>query len=161
MGVRSAEAVRALGLSDGPVHIEMRVNDRGVWILEVAPRTIGGLCARTLRFGGGASLEEIVLRQALRLPVASYEREDRAAGVMMIPIPREGNMRRVEGLEEAGRVEGIEEIKITIPAGQRLVAWPEGARYLGFIFARRATPQQTEKALRQAHRRLRIVIDAA
>lgn len=148
------DAVAALGLKHGPVHAELRLNDEGPWILEIAPRSIGGLCSRALRFGEGISLEELLLRDAMGIGIASLEREKQAAGVMMIPIPRAGMLREVQGQDEARRVPGIEEIRITIPIGQEAVPLPEGTRYLGFIFARDETPDRVEAALREAHRRL-------
>jgi biotin carboxylase len=144
----------ALGLTEGPVHAELRVNDAGPWVLEVAARSIGGLCSRTLRFGTGMSLEEIILRQALGWPIASLARERRPAGVMMIPIPRGGRLQAVRGTDAAGTVPGIEEVTITAHAGQDLVPLPEGWHYLGFIFARADTPDAVEAALRDAHARL-------
>lgn len=154
----AAEAVAALGLQEGPVHAEFRVNDEGPWVLEIAPRSIGGLCSRTLRFGPGISLEELILRHALGFEVDAFEREGRAAGVMMIPIPQAGVLREVRGQEEARGVAGVEEIRLTIPVGQEVVPLPEGGRYLGFIFARGETPERVEAALREAHRRLTFAI---
>ncbi len=151
----AAEAgARALSLTDGPVHAELRWNARGAWIIELAARSIGGLCSRTLRFGTGMSLEELVLRQALGLERPEGSLDGRAAGVMMIPVPREGVLEEVEGLDAARAVDGIEEVTISAHPGERLVAWPEGSRYPGFIFARCAGPAQAEAALREAHRRL-------
>ena len=158
---QTAEATRALGLEEGPIHAELRVNDAGPWILEVAARSIGGLCSRTLRFGTGLTLEEIILRHALGLGVASLERERRPAGVMMIPIPRRGVLRAVRGQAEARAVPVIEEVTITAHLEQELVPLPEGLRYLGFIFARADTPEAVEAALREAHRRLEFVIAPA
>lgn len=157
--VRTAETVQALGLRNGPVHAELRVNGRGAWVIEIAPRSIGGLCSRTLRFGDGISLEELILRHALGREVEPFEREAQAAGVMMIPIPQAGILREVRGQAEAEMVPGIAEIRLTIPVGQVLVPLPEGTRYLGFIFARATTPEQVEASLREAHRRLTFVID--
>jgi biotin carboxylase len=154
----AARAARALGLEDGPVHAELRLDTAGPWLIELAARSIGGLCARTLTFGTGMSLEEIILRHALALPIASLERDGRAAGVMMIPIPRAGTLTRVEGLEDATAVPAIENITISVHAGQRLVPLPEGSEYLGFIFSRADTPAGAERALRDAHRRLHFVI---
>jgi biotin carboxylase len=154
----TAAAVKALGLRNGPVHAELRLNDQGPWILEIAPRSIGGLCSRALRFGDGVSLEELILRHTLGLDVNSLERERRAAGVMMIPIPSAGILREVWGQTEAEKVPGIEEIRLTVPLGQEVVPPPEGARYLGFIFARGETPARVEASLREAHRRLEIII---
>jgi biotin carboxylase len=154
IAVCTEDAVRALGLQRGPVHAELRLNDQGPWVLEIAPRSIGGLCSRALRFGEGISLEELILRDAVGLEVASLEREKQAAGVMMIPIPQAGILREVRGQDEARRVPGIDEIRITIPVGQEVVPLPEGTRYLGFIFARDETPDRVEVALRGAHRRL-------
>ncbi len=151
-------AVAALGLTHGPVHIEMRLDANGPWVVEVAPRSIGGLCARTLRFGEGMGLEEIILLAALGRPVPSWRREARAAAVMMIPIPAAGVLRGVEGVEGARAVEGIEDVMITIPPGGRYVPLPEGDRYLGFLFARADRPDAAEAALREAHRRLRFDI---
>jgi biotin carboxylase len=156
--LRTVEAVTALGLRHGPIHAELRVNDEGAWIVEIAPRSIGGLCSRTLRFGNHVSLEEVILRHALRRDVESLERERSAAGVMMIPIPKAGILRRVRGQEAAERVAGIEEVRITIPRGQKVVPLPEGTRYLGFIFARAQEPAAVEAALREAYRRLSFQI---
>jgi biotin carboxylase len=154
----TAWAARALGLREGPVHAELRVNETGPWIIELAARSIGGLCSRTLRFGTGLTLEELILRHALGIEIESLERERLPAGVMMIPIPRGGVLEEVRGLPAAKAVPGIEEVTITIHLGQEVVPLPEGSRYLGFIFARAETPTQVEAALRQAHQRLAFEI---
>jgi biotin carboxylase len=155
----AAAGCAALGLAEGPVHAELRVNDGGPWVLEIAARSIGGLCSRTLRFGTGMSLEEIILRHALGWPIASLARERRPAGVMMLPIPRAGRLRSVRGTEAAGAVPGVEEVAITAHPGQELVPLPEGWQYLGFIFARADTPDAVEAALRDAHARLVFELD--
>lgn len=152
------QATRALGLTEGPVHAELRVNREGPWVIEIAARSIGGRCSRTLRFGTGLTLEELTLSHALGIPIHSMERERLAAGVMMIPIPQAGILNEVSGLEEAKNVSGVEEISITVALGRRVVPLPEGSAYLGFIFARGDTPEFVESALREAHRRLRFVI---
>jgi biotin carboxylase len=150
----TARACAALGLTDGPIHGELRVNDRGPWVLEVAARSIGGLCSRALRFGTGMTLEEIILRHALRWPIASLVRERLAAGVMMMPIPKPGMLVAVRGIREAEAVPGVEEVAITAHVGQVLEPLPEGFQYLGFIFARGETPAVVETALREAHAKL-------
>jgi biotin carboxylase len=150
----SAAACAALGLAEGPIHAELRVNAEGPWVLEIAARSIGGLCSRTLRFGTGMTLEELILRHALGRPIASLDRERQAAGVMMIPIPRAGRLRTVHGEAAARAVAGIEDVKITAHREQELVPLPEGWQYLGFIFARGDTPAAVEAALRDAHARL-------
>ena len=154
----TAEAADALGLRHGPVHAELRYNDTGAHLIEIAARTIGGLCARTLRFGTGISLEELVIRHAIGEPVEAFQREQQAAGVMMIPVPKVGILGEVRGKTAAHRVNGIVEVNITIPIGGEVVPLPEGARYLGFIFARAETPEIVEAALREAHQRLEFVI---
>ena len=155
--IRTTEAaVLALGLTHGPIHAEMRVNARGVWMLEVAARPIGGLCARVL-----PGLEELILRHAAGEPVLSIDMLTPAAGVMMIPIPREGIYVQVDGLQQARAVPGIQDIVITAKEGQKLIPLPEGNSYLGFIFARGATAQEAERALRSSHARLRFEIATA
>lgn len=154
----TAEAADALGLRHGPIHAELRYNDQGAHLIEIAARTIGGLCARTLRFGLSMSLEELVIRHAIGQPVEALERENRAAGVMMIPVPKAGILGEVRGKTAAHCVDGIVEVNITIPIGGEVVPLPEGARYLGFIFARAETPESVESALREAHRQLEFVI---
>lgn len=156
----ASDAARALGLREGPMHAELRVNQAGPWIVEVAGRSIGGMCSKTLRFGVDASLEELILRQACGLEIDSLRREDRAGGVMMIPIPEAGLLKRVEGLSDAEAVPGIEEIQISAKTNYPIVPLPEGDSYLGFIFARGETPAEVEAALREAHRRLRFVIES-
>lgn len=155
----TAVAARALGLRVGPVHAELRVNEEGVWIVEIAGRSIGGLCSQVLRFGVDASLEELILRQAVGLSLGDTAPPDRAAGVMMIPIPEAGLLRRVEGVEEAAAVALIEGVEITARLNYPLVPLPEGDSYLGFIFARGPAPAAVEAALRQAHSQLRFTID--
>ena len=160
-----SRAAQALGLRHGPIHAECRVNADGVFVLEVAARPIGGLCARALRFQSAISnqqfaisLEELLMRHALGEAVAC-QRESSASGVMMIPIPKRGILRGVDGLDEARAVAGIEEIHITAKPDQLLVPLPEGASYLGFIFARGERTGQVEQALRAAHARLVFTID--
>ena len=156
----TGQAAAALGLRGGPIHAELRVNAAGVWMLELAARSIGGLCSRTLRFGSGISLEELILRHAAGLPLPAHERERPAAGVMMLPIPAAGRLRSVEGQAEAKQVPGIDGLVITIPPNEILTPLPEGDRYLGFMFARGEAPAAVEAGLRQAHARLRVVVDA-
>ena len=154
-----ASATAALGLRHGPVHAECRVNDAGVFVLEVAARPIGGLCSKALRFVAGASLEEVLLRHALGEDVSGYQAEPGASGVMMIPIPRRGIYRGAEGVDAAAAVPGVESVEITAKPDTTLVPLPEGRSYLGFIFARSGTPAGVERALRDAHARLRFAID--
>jgi biotin carboxylase len=161
----------ALGLREGPVHAELRMGEErkgGPWLIELAARPIGGRCSAALRFGtgdrgsgAGVSLEEIVIRHALGMPLPPLEREPRASGVMMIPVPGAGVLREVRGVEEARAVPLVEDVAITVHPGESLVPWPEGSRYPGFIFARGVTPAEVEAALRSAHRRLEFVLDAA
>lgn len=158
-------AASALGLAEGPIHAELRYNERGPWLIELAARPIGGRCSAVLRFGSrepGArsrtSLEEIILRHALGMPIPSLERERQSAGVMMIPIPGAGTLREVRGVAEARAVPLVEDVQITAHHGERLVPFPEGSRYPGFIFARGQTPALVERALREAHRRLTFVL---
>jgi biotin carboxylase len=152
------DACSALGLTEGPIHAELRVNERAPFVLEIAARSIGGLCARTLTFGTGLSLEDLILCHALGRPLESLERERRAAGVMMIPIPRAGCLVSVSGVEEARAVGAVEDVVITMHPGQEVIPLPEGWQYLGFIFARAETPAAVEGALREAHARLRFDI---
>lgn len=158
IATRATETAKALGLREGPVHAEFRVNDRGVWVIEMAARSMGGRCSRTLRFGTDQSLEELILRHALGMEIPSCEREGQAAGVMMLPIPRAGVLIETEGEADALEVPGIEEVTITAQPGDSLVPLPEGTRYLGFMIARADSPEAVEAALRQAHRRLTFVI---
>jgi len=165
-------AATAIGLSHGPVHAECRVNDEGVFVLEVAARPIGGLCARALNFSAIRSpqsairdpqsairLEELLLRHALGEDPGAWRRERDASGVMMIPIPRRGAFRGVAGVDAARTVPGVDDIRITAKPDQLLVPLPEGASYLGFIFARASSGSAVEQALRAAHARLTFAID--
>lgn len=158
-----AQGAFALGLRHGPVHAECRVLGEEVWLLEVAARPIGGLCARSLRFTRSGSplisLEELLLRHAIGEPVDSWTRESTASGVMMIPIPRRGVFRRAVGLEHARAVCGVDDVRITAKTDQLLLPVPEGASYLGFIFAHGEDARAVERALREAHARLQFTID--
>ncbi len=155
-----ARAVAALGLTDGPIHAEMRVNDGGVWMLEVAARPIGGLCARVLHFENGASLEEIILRHAIGEDVSRLRLAPGAHGVMMIPVPGEGVFLGVDGVENARAVSGVEDVMITAKQGQMLQPLPEGASYPGFIFARGENAAAVEESLRNAFLQLHFALAA-
>lgn len=169
-----ASAALAMGLHHGPIHAECRVNEFGVFVLEIAARPIGGLCARALRFvrlassgaepratTGSLTLEELLVRHALGEPLAGYGREGEASAVMMIPVPGRGRYRRTEGLDEARAVPGIDDVVIAAKDGQMFVPLPEGHSYPGFIFAHAPLPEQAVRVVRDAHGRLRIVLDAA
>jgi biotin carboxylase len=144
-------ACQLAGLTTGPVHAEMRLNGSGIWLLEIAARSIGGLCGRVLRHALGISIEELVLRQALgeKLPAPDL---GCAAGVMMIPIPVRGIYQGVRNLDVARKIPGITGIEITAEIGHIVIPPPEGASYLGFIFACAANPQELESVIRSAHR---------
>ncbi len=161
VAVALERAAAALGLFHGPFHAELRINSSGVWPLEVAARSIGGLCARTLRFSSRAlgervPLEQVVIALSLGMDIHPVLREDLAAGVMMIPIKEGGIFQDVEGLDEARATPGVEDIVITIKPTQRMIPFPEGCSYPGFIFARGKSPEWVERALRMAHKKLRF-----
>ena len=157
------DAARALGLSHGPIHAEFRINEAGVWPLEVAPRPIGGLCARALRFSSSEApepigLEELLLRHALELPGCDSPREGVASGVLMIPVPKSGMLEGVTGEEAARSTPGVTELIITARLHDYIAAWPEGSSYLGFLFARGSAPEEVELAIRRAHEKLGFTI---
>jgi hypothetical protein len=163
----AGECARAIGLTNGPVHAEFRVDDENVWPLEIAARPIGGLCARALRFMDRSAaagrhdaigLEELLLRQALQLPVSGWVREAKASAVMMIPVPHSGTLEAVEGEAPARATPGVTELLITARWRDYIEAWPEGSSYLGFIFSSAETPEEAETILRQAHAKLRFVL---
>ena len=176
---RAKEAVRALGLSHGPIHAEFRINDErlsderlnyeGVWPLEVAPRPIGGLCARALHFidrsgrvgspDEAIGLEELLLRHSVSLPGSDAPREFRAAAVMMIPVPRSGILESITGEKEVRATTNITELHITARLHDYISAWPEGSSYLGFLFAQANTPADAEAALREAHAKLKFTLN--
>jgi biotin carboxylase len=153
-----AKAARAIGLQEGPVHGELRINDQDIWVIEVAARSIGGKCSRMLEFGTGKSLEELILLHALGQDLPSLDLTKGSGGVMMIPIPQEGVLERIDGQKEAEQVPGVEELVMTAEPGDHLIPLPEGKRYLGFILARGAKPEEVEETLRESHRKLTVVI---
>jgi ATP-grasp domain/L-amino acid ligase C-terminal domain 2 len=180
-------AIRALGLTHGPIHAEFRINERGIWPIEVAPRPIGGMCAASLSFispqlpaandsqhnsdfpapsscaadsvlAASISLEELILRHALGEDILTWQREPTASAVMMIPVPASGLFEEVDGIDEAKRVPHITDVQITARLRDTIVAWPEGSSYLGFIFAKAERPADAEQALREAHSKLHFQI---
>lgn len=155
----TAAGAQALGLQHGPIHAELRINERGPWIIEMAGRSIGGLCSTILEFGSGVGLEEIILRHAVDMDIPTLQRSGSAVGVMMIPIPKAGRLRGCQGVEEALQVPGINGIEITAKMNYPIVPLPEGSSYLGFIFAQGASPERVEQSIRDAHSRLSFQID--
>jgi len=161
----AGDAARALGLTDGPIHAEFRINEEGVWPIEVAPRPIGGLCARALRFSPNGNnqqdevgLEELLLRHALKLPASDAPRETLASGVMMIPVPQSGVLESVSGVEAARATRRIADLIITARLQDYIAAWPEGSSYFGFLFASGNSPEEVEQAIREAHKKLHFCI---
>ncbi len=148
----TGRACAAIGLVEGPVHAEVRVDGDRVWVIEVAARSIGGLCARALRFGAGIALEELILRHALGMPLDDLAREPAASGVMMLPIRRAGVLREVRGQDDARAVPGVTGLEITVPRARRVVPLPEGDRYLGFLFARRDAGRRRGRVARRPRR---------
>jgi biotin carboxylase len=157
----TASAARAVGVTEGPIHAELRIDGDRFWVIEIAARSIGGLCARTLRFGTGIALEELILRHALRMPIEDLEREHAASGVMMLPIARRGVLEVVHGQDEARAVPGVTGLEITVPRGRTVVPLPEGDRYLGFLFARAESPEEVEAALRAGYAALDVVLSSS
>jgi len=157
----AGQTAKALGLREGPVHGEFRLNENGVWVIEMAARAIGGRCSRTLDFSAGMSLEELIIRHALQMPLPPLVRQEQAAGVMMLPIPYSGRLREVRGQAEARAVHGVVELTITAEPEEELIPLPEGTRYLGFLLARGKTPEDVERSLRDAHQRLTVVMSAS
>lgn len=155
----AADAVSALDLTEGPVHVEVRLERATTTVLEVAARSIGGHCSRVLRFGAGISLEQVILSHALGLPAADIDRAGDAAGVMMVPIPATGVLRGVRGLDRAAAVDGVQGIDITVAPGSTVEALPDGSRYLGFLFVHGGTPDGVEASLRAGHAALDIDIE--
>jgi hypothetical protein len=150
-------AITALGLVHGPVHAECRAGSQGVVMLEVAARPIGGLCSKVLRFRDCdriVPLEEFLLRHACGMDVSGLAPVEQAAGVMMIPIMTRGVYKGVAGEEAARAVPEIEGVEITAKLDQLVEPLPEGDSYLGFIFARGATPDQVVSSLHAAHAHL-------
>lgn len=155
----TASACRALGLDHGPAHVELRLPPAGPVLIEVAARSIGGQCSRTLRFGDDDfSLEELILRNACGLPVDDLRPQHRAAAALMLPVLGRGRLLRVEGVDEARAVAGVDSVSISVPEGSELVPLPEGDRYLGFVIAHAATPLEAEVAVRRAQEAMRVVI---
>ena len=156
---RVREGCAAYGLTEGPVHAELRIHDGEAWIIEIAGRTIGGDCARLFTFGSGAGLEHLVLQRALgETPGAPFPGAGRAAGVLMIPTPGAGTLRRVEGVMAASRIPGIREVSIAVREGYELTPLPEGGSYLGFVFALGEDPAGVEASLRRAQDTIRVIV---
>jgi biotin carboxylase len=153
-------AIDGLGLTEGPIHAELRIAPTGrPRLIEVAARSIGGICGRSLSFGLlDTPLEALILRHALGRR-ASLPQKPGPSGVMMIPIPKRGILKGVNGIESAREVTGIRSIEITMSAGASVRPVPESDRYLGFIFASGPDSASVESALRRAHGLLEIDID--
>ena len=152
-------ALKALGIRKGPVHIELRINDKGNYILECAARSIGGLCSKVLEFKGGMSLEELILRSALGRNVEKTQLIDKAKGVMMMPTEKRGILREIHGIKAALAVKGITDVQITIKPGEMLEPLPKGDRYLGFLFAEGKDQDTVKIALQEAWLKIKVVLD--
>lgn len=154
----TAAACAALGLRHGPVHAELRLDGGRPAVIEVAPRTIGGLCGRTVEIGTGRRLEALVLANALGRALPPGRRR-RGAGVLMVPPPRAGRFVTVSGVEAARAVPGVLGVEVTVTPGTAVAPAPDGARYVGFVFAAGLTAADAEASLRRAWDHLRVEVD--
>ena len=155
---KTEEIATSLGLLNGPVHAEFRIEKEAINLLEIAPRSIGGYCSKIFKFHPEATLEELILRQSLGMKISHFEKENKSEGVFMLPVPKAGILKNVSRIEEALQVDGIEDIEITIPVGRRVVPLPEGNQYLGFMFAKGKDPSSVESSLREAFSILELEI---
>lgn len=156
----AAASTGALGLTSGPVHIELKVEGDRPRLIEVAARSIGGLCSRSLNFGlTGTTLESLIIRNAIGMPRDNLRRKTVASGVLMIPTPTSGVLARVAGQEDTRQIDGITGMDFTIVPGKKIVAPPEGERYLGFVYATADTPEEVETALRKAMATLEVQLE--
>ena len=146
----------AYGLTHGPVHAEARITDQGIVLIEMASRTIGGQCAQLIEYALGIKLEEVIIR-LMCFEKLKFDIKQKHAGVLMIPIKKRGILKRVEGLLEAQKVNHISNIEIHIQPGYELIPLPEGASYLGFIFASADSFADTFNALRNCHEKLKFI----
>jgi biotin carboxylase len=160
-----ARAALALGLHHGPIHAECRVDGDDIVVLEVAPRPIGGLCARAIPVvapdGTGCGLEDVLLAHALGRSLEGYGHQAIASGVLMVPVPSAGHLREVEGTEAVQAMPGVTDVVMTARPGTLLEPLPEGGRYPGFVFAQGEQPDDVIGTLRAASRGLRLVVDRA
>ena len=152
-----SRACECLELRQGPVHAECRLNEQGIWIIDIASRSIGGQCGQLIKAGTGVTLEEMIVRNSVGESTTSKVIE-KAVGVMMIPVPGSGGiLRRIEGLGNAARVSGVTGVELDARPGQILTPWPEGCAYPGFIFAEAESPGKVVRTLEQAHAELKFV----
>jgi biotin carboxylase len=155
----AAAALAAIGISHGPVHIEMKVDGGLVRVIEVAARSIGGLCSRSLNFGLlGTTLETLIIRNAIGMEKPELRREPTASGVLMIPIPSAGTFTGIDGLDRVRELEHVSALDITATPGSQVQPPPEGDRYLGFVFAKGPDRDEVEATLRQARDLLRVLV---
>jgi hypothetical protein len=150
--------VLALGLTEGALHAELRLGGAQPALIDIASRSIGGRCSRVLHFRSGRSLEEILLLAALGEDPGDLELDATARGVMMLPIPKSGTLHSVPGRDAVLAMPGVDDVELTVPVGGRVVSWPEGDRYLGFIFASGSDVGFVADQLRLAYSKLGLVI---
>lgn len=151
-------AATAVGLVEGPVHVECMVDGDRVWFLELAARTIGGFCGRALE-QGGVSLEELVIRHAIGMDLPERTAVH-ATGVLMLPVPDAGRVTAVRGVEMAGTVDGVTSVVMSVGIGEEVLPLPVGNRYAGFVFARGDYTDEVEAALRAAWSVIEVEVSA-
>jgi biotin carboxylase len=153
-------ALGAIGITHGPVHIELMVDGARVQVIEVAARSIGGLCSKSLNFGlMGTSLETLILRNALGMDKPELHRESVSSGVLMIPIPKPGTFVEIRNTDAVRQLSHVTGMDITIRPGRKVEPPPEGDRYLGFVYARATSADEVENSLRQAKELLEVIVE--
>ena len=152
-------AINALRIVQGPVHVELRINSNGTYILECASRSIGGLCSKVLVFNDGMSLEELILRSCLGRNVTKSQLSSYARGVMMMPTEKMGILKEIKGVEDALNVKGVTDLKMNVKSGEKLEPLPKGDRYLGFIFAAGNDKELVIKSLKNAWSKIEVVLE--
>ena len=141
------KACKKLGLENGPVHVEFKIHNKEIFIIEINPRMIGGLCSRCLSFGlFKTSLEEIALHAFLNNELKSIDLLSNFVGVLMIPTPISGKFISINKneLESIPNVSGVE---ITVSENSNLLEPPFGDKYLGFVFSQGDSKEKVMESL--------------
>lgn len=153
------EARKALEIKTGPIHAEFRItSDREVYLIELAARSIGGMCSNAIPLSGGRSLEELIIAEALGMEIPEFAIENQASGVFMMPVPAKGVLRSISGVEEAKSTRWITNVTLSMMINSEVSPIPYDARYVGFIFAKAPTSRAVVEALEEAFKKIEIEI---
>lgn len=153
----SKKAVLALGFSDGPFHVEIKLSTRGPIVIETNGRASGDFIMTDLIINAfGINLFDAALDYYLGLPFSIKPTKNMASTVAFLVSDRKGTVKSVEGIEELDKQKNIVKHSITVKPGDIVRIAQVAQDRLGYVITVAQTPEEAKESANQAISSVRL-----